>query len=274
MSNNKESTTRTLLVALAVSLVASVFVAGSAIYLKPVQEKNRQLDKQRSILAIAGVGGKELSADEVQDFFNARIKAKVIDLDTGEENTDLDPNTFDALQASRDPQISIELAGNQDIALIKRREQFATVYLLESEAAEGQEGELEAVILPIRGYGLWSTLYGFLALKPDLNTVIGLGFYQHGETPGLGGEVDNPKWTSLWPGKTLFDADGKPNIQIVKGGVDKTNPAAVHQVDALAGATLTTNGVDHLLHFWLGEQGFGTYLAKLRAAQAPQEGGV
>ncbi|MDR1351193.1 MAG: NADH:ubiquinone reductase (Na(+)-transporting) subunit C, partial [Zoogloeaceae bacterium] len=139
---------------------------------------------------------------------------------------------------------------------------------------EDEAGALEALILPIRGYGLWSTLYGFLALKPDLNTVIGLGFYQHGETPGLGGEVDNPKWKSLWPGKTLFDADGKPNIQIIKGGVDKTNPAAGHQVDALAGATLTTNGVDHLLHFWLGEQGFGPYLARLRATQPGQHGGV
>ncbi|MCX8145860.1 MAG: FMN-binding protein [Azovibrio sp.] len=103
-----------------------------------------------------------------------------------------------------------------------------------------------------------------MAIKPDLNTVVGLGFYQHAETPGLGGEVDNPKWKALWPGKTLFDAAGKPIIKIVKGGVDPASPDAGHQVDALAGATLTSNGVDRLLQFWLGEQGFGPYLAKLR----------
>ncbi|MDR2314319.1 MAG: Na(+)-translocating NADH-quinone reductase subunit C [Spirochaetaceae bacterium] len=258
MSNKKESTLRTLLVALLVSLVASVFVAGSAVYLKPVQQENSLLDKQRSILSIAGAGGPELSAREVRDIFARRIRAKVIDLNTGEENTSLDPLTFDALKAAKDPKTSIELSVEEDISLIKRREQYVTIYQLENE------GVLEALILPVRGYGLWSTLYGFLAIKPDLNTVVGLGFYQHGETPGMGGEVDNPRWKALWPGKTLFDEGGKPVIQIVKGGVNPANPAAEHQVDALSGATLTSRGVNRLLLFWLGDKGFGPYLAKLR----------
>ncbi|WP_303787068.1 Na(+)-translocating NADH-quinone reductase subunit C [Azovibrio restrictus] len=256
--SNKESTGRTLFVALAVSLVASVFVAGSAVALKPVQIENRLLDKQRSILAIAGLGGEGLSSREVKELFNRRIKARVVDLSTGEYNDSLDPVTFDPLKAAKDPKQSEALPPGQDIALIKRRERYTTVYMLE------QEGRLEALILPIRGYGLWSTLHGFLAIKPDLNTVVGLGFYQHAETPGLGGEVDNPKWKGMWPGKTLFDASGKPVIKIVKGGVDPASPDAAHQVDALAGATLTSNGVDRLLQFWLGEQGFGPYLAKLR----------
>ncbi|MDR3323513.1 MAG: Na(+)-translocating NADH-quinone reductase subunit C [Zoogloeaceae bacterium] len=259
MSSNKESTARTLIVALVVSLVASVFVAGSAIYLKPVQQENRLLDRQRSILAIAGVGaspsGTALSSAEVRALFTRRIKAQVIDLTTGEADASRDALTFDALKAAQDPKTSIALPGNEDIASIKRREQYATVYRLEKDDGSG---ELEALILPVRGYGLWSTLYGFLAIKPDLNTVIGLGFYQQGETPGLGGEVDNPKWKSLWPGKTLFDASGKPVVEVVK------NASGEHQIDALAGATLTSKGVDHLLRFWLGEQGFGPYLAKLR----------
>ncbi len=258
MSSKKESTVRTLVVALTVSLVASVFVAGAAVSLKPIQIENRLLDKQRSILAIAGIGSPELSAKEVQALFKERIKPRVIDLDSGEDVDNIDPVTFDPLKAAKDPKLSAALTGDQDLALIKRRERFTTVYRLE-------QGEtLEALILPIRGYGLWSTLHGFMAVKPDLNTVVGLGFYQHAETPGLGGEVDNPKWKALWPGKTLFDDSGKPNIQIVKGGVDPASPAAGHQVDALAGATLTSKGVDRLLQFWLGEQGFGPYLAKLR----------
>lgn len=258
MSSKKESTGRTLFVALAVSLVASVFVAGSAVALKPIQVENRLLDKQRSILAIAGLGGDDLSSRQVADLFNTRIKARVIDLSTGDYQPDLDPVTFDPLKAARDPKTSAALKGSEDLALIKRREQFTTVYMVE------KEGALESLILPIRGYGLWSTLHGFLAIKPDLNTVVGLGFYQHAETPGLGGEVDNPKWRNLWPGKTLFNEQGKPNIKIVKGGVDPNSPDVGHQVDALAGATLTSNGVDRLLQFWLGEQGFGPYLAKLR----------
>ncbi len=258
MSSKKESTVRTLVVALTVSLVASVFVAGAAVSLKPIQVENRLLDKQRSILAIAGIGSPDLSGKEVQALFKERIKPRVVDLDSGNYVDNIDPVTFDPLKAAKDPKMSAALDGDQDLALIKRRERFTTVYMLE-------QGEtLEALILPIRGYGLWSTLHGFMAVKPDLNTVVGLGFYQHAETPGLGGEVDNPKWKALWPGKTLFDDSGKPNIQIVKGGVDPASPAAGHQVDALAGATLTSKGVDRLLQFWLGEQGFGPYLAKLR----------
>jgi len=193
--------------------------------------------------------------------FARRIKAQVVDLSTGEVDDQLDAATFDALKAAKDPKTSAVVPGNEDIALIKRREQYTTVYRLEKDDGSGQ---LEALILPVRGYGLWSTLYGFLALKPDLNTVVGLGFYQHGETPGLGGEVDNPKWKALWPGKTLFDADGKPNIAIVKGGVQAGDADAGHEVDALAGATLTSKGVNHLLTYWLGQQGFGPYLDKLR----------
>lgn len=258
MSSKKESTARTLTVALVVSLVASVFVAGAAVALKPVQIENRLLDKQRSILSIAGLGGAELSAAEVKALFGSRIKARVVDLDTGEYTDAYDAASFDPLKAAKDPKLSKALAGADDLALIKRRERYTTVYMVE------QDGKLEALILPVRGYGLWSTLHGFMALKSDLNTVVGFGFYQHAETPGLGGEVDNPKWKAQWPGKTLFDDAGRPVIQIVKGGADPAGAAFGHQVDALAGATLTSNGVDKLLQFWLGEQGFGPYLAKLR----------
>jgi Na+-transporting NADH:ubiquinone oxidoreductase subunit C len=258
MSSNKESTARTLMVALVVSLVSSVFVAGAAVSLKPVQIENRLLDKQRSILAIAGIGAPDMSGKEVKELFNSRIKAKVVDLTTGQYAEGFDPVTFDPLKAAKDPKTSVALGGGQDIASIKRRENVTTVYMLE------KDGTLEAIILPVRGYGLWSTLHGFLAIKPDLTTVVGLGFYQHAETPGLGGEVDNQKWRDLWPGKTLFNEAGKPAIQVIKGSVDPASPAAVHQVDGLAGATLTSKGVDNLLQFWLGEQGFGPYLAKLR----------
>ena len=259
--SKKESTSRTLLVALAVSLVSSVFVAGAAVSLKPVQIENRQLDKQRSILSIAGLGEGRLSAREVKDLFASRISAKVVDLETGEFTDAHDPASFDPLKAARDPALSDALPGEQDIAMIKRRERFTTVYMVE------KDGALQTLILPIRGYGLWSTLHGFMAVKGDLNTVVGMGFYQHAETPGLGGEVDNPNWKAQWPGKELFDDAGKPVIRIVKGGVDPASPDAKHEVDALAGATLTSNGVDRLIQFWLGEQGFGPLLSRLRTQQ-------
>lgn len=262
MATNRESTARTLLVALVVSLVSSVFVAGSAVVLKPIQMENRLIDKQRNILAIAGIGAPDLSSQEVKEVFASSIKARVVDLQTGEYADTFDPLVFDPLKASRDPKLSAALPLAEDFARIKRRERYTTVYMVE------RSGRMESLILPVRGYGLWSTLHGFMAVKSDLNTVVGFGFYQHAETSGLGGEVDNPRWKALWPGKMLFDASGKPAIRIVKGDIDPSNPNAAYHVDALAGATLTSNGVDRLLQFWLGEQGFGPYLARLRAQGA------
>lgn len=262
MSSQKESTARTLTVALLVCLVCSVLVAGAAVALKPTQVDNRLLDKQRSILAIAGLGEPGMSGKQVKQLFKSTITAKLVDLQSGTFSDALDPLTFDPLKAAKDPKLSSVLPGDQDIASIKRLERYSTVYVVE------KDGQIETLIMPVRGYGLWSTLYGFIALKGDLNTVVGMGFYQHAETPGLGGEVDNPKWKGQWPGKTLFDQDGKLVVQVVKGGVDPQSPQAVHQVDALAGATLTSKGVDHLLNFWLGQNGFGPFIANLRAGEA------
>ena len=262
MSSQKESTVRTLTVAVLVCLVCSVFVAGAAIALKPTQVENRLLDKQRSILAIAGLGEAGMSGAKVKELFDSTITAKLVDLESGTFSDAFDPITFDPLKAAKDPKTSSALKSSEDIAGIKRQERYTTVYMVE------KDGEVETLILPVRGYGLWSTLHGFIAVKGDLNTVVGMGFYQHGETPGLGGEVDNPKWTGQWPGKTLFDDNGDLAVQVVKGGVDPQSPRAEHQVDGLAGATLTGNGVDNLLKFWLGQNGFGPFIANLRAGEA------
>lgn len=262
MSSQKESVFRTLAVALSVCLVCSVFVAGAAVALRPIQMENRQLDKQRSILSIAGIGANDLSGSEVKKLYGERIVARLVDLETGKFSDAFDPKAFDAAASAKDPKLSQALSGDKDIASIKRREHYTVVYMVETD------GKLDTLILPIRGYGLWSTLYGFLAVKGDLNTVVGLGFYQHAETPGLGGEVDNPKWRALWPEKKLFSEKGDLAVQIIKGGVDPQSPKAIHQVDSLAGATLTSNGVNNLLHFWLGENGFGPFIAKLRAGEA------
>src|SRR5690606_24574665 len=195
MSNQKESTARTLLVALLVCLVCSVLVAGAAVALKPIQVVNSQLDKQRNILAIAGLGDPSMSAADVQRLFDERIVARLVNLETGQFSDEHDPTTFDPLAAAREPSASRVLTGAEDIASIKRLEKFSVVYIVEDAS-----GDMETLVLPIRGYGLWSTLHGFLALESDLTTVQGLGFYQHAETPGLGGEVDNPRGRGPGPG--------------------------------------------------------------------------
>ncbi len=262
MSNQKESTARTLLVALLVCLVCSVLVAGAAVALKPIQVVNSQLDKQRNILAIAGLGDPSMSAADVQRLFDERIVARLVNLETGQFSDEHDPTTFDPLAAAREPSTSRVLTGAEDIASIKRLEKFSVVYIVEDAS-----GDMETLVLPIRGYGLWSTLHGFLALESDLTTVQGMGFYQHAETPGLGGEVDNPRWRGQWLGKQVFDESGDIAIRVVKGSAATSGPEAAHEIDGLAGATLTANGVNNLLHFWLGENGFGAFINNLRAGE-------
>lgn len=259
--HKKETIQHTLLVAFVLCVVCSVIVAGAAVALKPVQSANKALDRQKNILSAAGMGGDGvLDSAEVQRLFS-QFEVRLVDLETGEYASDdvgLDPERYDQKKAAKDPQLSRALPGEEDIANIKRRERFSQVYLLE------EDGRLEKIVLPIRGYGLWSTLYGFLVLEGDARTVVGLAYYDQKETPGLGGEVDNPKWKAMWPGKEVFDDQGKVAIELAKGGVDPGSPKAIHQVDALSGATLTSVGVENMLHFWLGENGFGPYLSKIR----------
>lgn len=266
MSSN-DSTGKTLLVAGALCIVCSILVSFAAVALKPEQIENKQADKSRSILAAAGL----LEPGKKVDELFKRVDVKIVNLETGEfltaENAQSDwekaiaanPIAYDQRKAAKTPGQNEVLDPAIDTASIKRQPKYATVYL-----ARNESGEVETIVLPINGYGLWSTLYGFLALKTDLNTVVGLGFYEHAETPGLGGEVDNPKWKSLWPGKKVFGEDGEVKIELIKGSVDPASPHADHQVDGLAGATLTSRGVSNLVKYWLGENGFGPFLAKLK----------
>lgn len=250
-----DSRKKTYIVAFVLCLICSIAVSSAAVMLKPVQDKNKQLDKQRNIVAIAGLAQKGVSVNEAFK----QVEAKVVDLQTGAYVDSLDPKTFDARAAAVDPKQNVVLTKEQDIASIKRRAKYATVYLVKDE-----QGKLQKVILPISGYGLWSTLHGFLALQGDANTVVGLGFYEHAETPGLGGEVDNPNWKAQWIGKKVFDDQGKIAIRVTKAPVADSDPRAVYDIDALSGATLTSNGVNNLVHFWLGADGFGPYLQKIR----------
>ncbi|MEE3321385.1 MAG: Na(+)-translocating NADH-quinone reductase subunit C [Pseudomonadota bacterium] len=253
MAGNNESVSKTLLVAFLVCVVCGVVVATAAVSLRPVQNENKLIDKRMNILLAAGMYD---ASQDVNEQFQS-IERKFVDIDSG--NYVEMPESYDQRTAAKDPAQSERLEGDVDIAGIKNQAKVAEVYL-----ARGDDGELSRIILPVHGYGLWSTLYGFLALEPDANTVAGLGFYEHGETPGLGGEVDNPKWKALWEGKKLYGDQGEVEIQVIKGTVESNTPDAEHKVDGLAGATLTSKGVSNLLQFWVGENGFGPYLKRMQ----------
>lgn len=244
--------------AVAICLVCALFVAGSAVSLKPLQEANVILDRQKKVLTVAGLleEGESPAADEVARIFEKNVRSKVVELESGTVAEGIDPAGFDQQAAMADPATSEAAPPNG--AKVARIPNNGLVF----EVVEN--GELEAMIFPIEGKGLWSTLYGYIALAPDARTVVGITFYDHGETPGLGGEVDNPGWKAKWEDRKVFNERWKPVIAVKKGiaGSPSEDP---YQVDGLSGATITSRGVTELVRFWLGDNGFGPYLAKYRA---------
>ena len=248
-----DSIPKTIFVAVAICLVASMIVSSAAVALRPQQATNALKDKQINILQVAGVYDPEV--DVLKAF--AAFEPHVLELESGTFSDAFDAATFDDRAAADNPETSVAL--DDDPAGIGRQTKYVTVYLLRDDA-----GDIDKVILPIHGYGLWSTLYGFIALEENGNDIFGLQFYEHAETPGLGAEVDNPRWKALWNGKKLLDDDGELQISVTK-----TAPAAGadYHIDALAGATLTTVGVHNLVNFWMGEAGYKLFLENLKAGE-------
>ena len=252
----RDSIQNTFIVATGVCVFWSVLVSTAAVGLRERQEANKVEERKRNILVAAGLYDAKVPLDESFK----QVEAKIVDLETGEfvSESELNPEQYDQRTAAKDPALGVDIEKGDDLAGIKRREKYSFVYLVE------KDGKVDQVVLPINGKGLWSTLYGFLSLDDDMKTIRGITFYEHAETPGLGGEVDNPNWKAKWVERLAFDDDGSVRIEVIRGSVDQSRPEAVHQVDGLAGATLTARGVSNLVQYWLGENGFGPFLEKQR----------
>lgn len=261
MSKPKNNNMTTISVALTLCLVCSVLVSAVAVGLKPAQIENARLDRNKNILIAAGMydDQKDTAADVAERFKDFEVK--IVDLNAGNYLTDdqlkavgiADRNTYDASQASKNKALSDDL-GSNDPASIGRKPKYAKVYVKNDVA-----GKPEMVVLPIQGYGLWGTIYGFLTLESDMNTIKGISFYEHKETPGLGARIEEPKWRALWTGIHSYDDNGEVATGVTKAGNPKDN-----WVDGISGATLTSRGVSNMIQFWLGEQGYKPYLDQMR----------
>ena len=267
-----DSFKKTVAVALALCLVGAIVVSGSAVILRPLQAWNKSKDEKVNILEVADLYQKGMDVEPV--FKN--IEVRLVDLATGDYAEGVDAKNYDQWKAAKDPLQSEAIPATKDIASIKRKPKYAKIYLVK----EGNE--LKTLILPVNGYGLWSTMFGFIALEADAQTVVGMNLYDQAETPGLGGEVVNPKWKALWKGKKVYNFTGKEfhesnlsekgqtieigevALGLVKGFVDPAKSGSEYQVDALAGVTLTSRGVSNLVQYWMGKEGYGVYLAKIR----------
>lgn len=260
-------TLKTFKVAILLCLVCSVVVSALAVGLGPMQERKREEFRQQSVLSAAGVWK---DGSDPAKLFASKAEVINLDLTTGEpvEKKEKDPR-FNLTKALQDKSLHQELEKSIDVAGLKKIENFTTIYQVK---ATTDDGNRDILVMPVRGKGLWSTLWGFVAIDvtnikdgPETVTIAGLTYYQHGETPGLGGEVDNPKWKSMWPGKKVFDSDWDVLVEVSK------TANSDYQVDALSGATLTSNGVTNMLVFWLGENGFGPYLKSMAGVSSSSD---
>ena len=275
-----ETNRHTFTVSLVLCLVCSFLVSGAAVLLRDLQEENVANSRRRNILMAAfplelpdeGSFAEFYSSRNVAgiaEYFEEHVVSFRVDLQDGETvpTTDAERD-YDQVKAAknpgREPKLDLRQNPQRDLAGIKAREDVGWVYVVRDD----HEGvAVETIVLPIRGYGLWSTLKGFLAIDakalargPAETIVRGLTYYEHGETPGLGGEVDNPTWKAKWPGRRVFDSEWNVKLQVTK------NPVGDFDVDALTGATITSTGVSRMLKFWLGSDGYGNYLRRRASA--------
>ena len=243
-----ETIMKTLGVTLAVCLLCSLFVSFTAVSLRDQQNTNKLNDKRIKILEAANIYDQSIP---VEDQFK-NLEIRFLDFDTGKTYKDykgFDIDKYDQLQSLRFSDQSKPVPADKDIAIIKNRENIGKIYF------STKDNEIDKLILPIRGYGLWGTLYGYIAIENDFNTVVGIEFYEHKETPGLGGEVDNPNWKDIWVGKEIYQS-GDVKLQVIKGAVDQNMNDAIYMVDGLSGATLTSRGVSNMIEYWFSDSGY------------------
>lgn len=258
MSSGGSETVKTITVAGALCLFCSLLVSITVVTLKPRQIKNKELDMKKNILMSAGL---IKAGDDVEAAFE-KVETVMVDFETGKKTDAVDAKTYDQNKAAADPTMNVKIPAKLDIAGLATRAKFAKIYLTKDDA-----GKVQEIILPVKGKGLWSTMYGFIALNSDTKTIKGFAYYSQGETPGLGGEVDNPNWKKQWVGKRLYDDNWNVAFKVAKGTVDHTHGLAQYKVDGLSGATITANGVSDSMQYWFGEHGFGKLLAAIRAGE-------
>lgn len=242
---------------LVLAFACSTLVALAAVGLQPYQQINRTLDQKKNILSAAGIYSEEVP---VLEQFDNMIETRVIELASGRfaDEVDIDPELYNQPAAALSDQLGRPLEREVDDAGIRRLETYSLVHLVR------RDGTVSQVVLPVRGKGLWSTMYAYVAVAADLNTITGISFYEHGETPGLGGEIENPRWQASWEGKQLYDDDGNLAFTVQKPGSQGGPEQERFRVDGLSGATLTSDGVDRLMEFWFGEHGFKPFFEQIR----------
>ncbi|RUO21099.1 Na(+)-translocating NADH-quinone reductase subunit C [Aliidiomarina iranensis] len=246
MASKNDTISKTFTVIIALCLVCSIVVSGAAVGLKERQEANAALAKQGNILASAGI---DFASQGAETVFAERVRVLSFNHETGEVTS------YDSLVNMEAALAEASASPVQNNAGVRDMRSELPVFAIQGEG----DDSVQSYVIDVRGAGLWGMMYGFVALSADGQTIQGLNFYDHSETPGLGGEIQNPRWAGRFEGKKAVDDNGNVAISVVKGAQADKN-----QVDALSGATITSNGVDNTFQFWLSDKAYGSFLATLR----------
>jgi Na+-transporting NADH:ubiquinone oxidoreductase subunit C len=221
-------------------IIVAAILSTAATILKPMQDENEEIAKIQSILMSVKVESTKENAKE--------IYKKMI----GSENELVVDNQGNILEGENAFAINMQKEAKEEID--KRR---LPVFIANLE--NGQK----AYILPLSGKGLWGPVWGYIAIKDDLRTVIGATFDHKSETPGLGAEINKEPFSDQFIGKAIFDEDYNfTSIKIVKGGAKEGD---MHGVDAISGGTITSNGVSDMLYDCM--IGYKSYFEKIKNNQ-------
>jgi len=255
---NNDSPLKALLVVVLTALVCSSLVSAAVVILRPIQLNNQMLDRSRNIMQLTGLLAEgETPDDEEMLALYQSMDIQIADLDAPGFNPQLDPLTFNQRKAATDPELSMSIPAGMDLASLGRRSRYVPVYLVK------KDGKLDRVILPIHGTGMWSMIYGYIALDSDLNTIADATFYEQNETPGLGDQIMRPEWQAQWKNRQIYDEVGELRFAVSQGKVEPGSATALHEVDALTGATVTADAVTAMIDYWFGPHGYQKFLEYL-----------
>jgi len=253
---NRNSATYTLLFTLAVCAICSVVVAGTFVALAERQRADAAVFRMLDILRLTGLAeaDEQLEREEIFERFEA-IRPRAVNMQTHRFDPEVDARLFDQRDASNDPTQSFQAPSND--AGVRRIPDFAIVYERLTD-----EGGLDQILIPIHGQGYGGQIFGFLSLESDLNTVRQIVFYEHQETPTLGGRINRTSWRKNWPGRRIFDDSGNVALRLIANAPPADEDPYV--VDAVSRASVTTAGVQNMINFWLGPDAFEPFLLEYR----------
>ena len=225
-----------------ITLVSALLLSFSYSGLKDRVEKNIAFDIKRNIVKSSGYDISTMSKDQILDNYNANITEIILNLD----NTQVNSVKWSDLILVEDKMTGLSNYINK--AYKARFNKNPNDSTIDRYLPLFYHGEKKTYIIPISGKGLWSTLFGFIAIAEDGNTLRGITFYKHKETPGLGGEVDKEWFQENFIGKKIFKDNELVSVRVIKGSIDLLPSSEKdYAVDGITGATITSNGLSSFL---------------------------